>query len=261
MYLLFLDASGHSEFPTPYGHGKDTYYVLAGLAIEATRWFEAYTGLNQLCKKYFPSCWSGIEVHYGDLINKRGLWARLTDLQRKEFADSVFQLIHQIQPTLFGIVINKVNHFEAYKTPESPKQLAVRYVVPRFSKFLQRKRDLGIMVYDSESLTTDRPLREFLTAGRLYGVVMNANWEFNPEAMFQTQNRLEGLIESIFFLESKNSPGLQLTDFCAYAIWSKFERPGNDARYKEIFDLFDKVDNTYYGLMVWEPKQKWNIQK
>jgi len=256
MYLLFLDASGHSEFPPPYGRGKDTYYVLAGLAIKADRWFEAYTGLNQLCREYFPSCWSGIEVHYGDLINKRGVWDRLTDKQRKEFADEVFKLIFQIEPTLFGIVINKVRHFEAYKEPESPRQLAVRFMVPRFSKFLQRKEELGLMVYDSETITTDRPLREFLTRGRLHGVVRAANWDFNPDAMFQTQNRLEGIIETIFFLESKNSPGIQLTDFCAYAIWSKYER-SNGNRFKEIYDLFDRADGKVYGLLVWEPKQRW----
>jgi hypothetical protein len=252
MYLLFLDASGHSEFPPPYGRGKDTYYVLAGLAIEHTRWFEAYTGLNQLCREYFPSCWSQIEIHYGDLINRRGEWNRLTDIQRKEFADKIFNLVHSINPTLFAMVIDKVKHHDAYITPESPKQLAVRFMVPRFSKFLQRKKELGIMVYDSETITADRPLRDFLTQGRLQGVVMSANWEFCPEAIFQTQNRLEGIIESIFFLESKNSPGIQITDFCAYAVWSQYEHKKGD-RFKEIYDLFDKVGQNVYGLLVWEP--------
>ena len=260
MYLLFLDASGHSEFPPPYGRGKDTYYVLAGLAIEHTRWFEAYTGLNQLCRHYFPSVQSQIEPHYADLISKRGVWVRLTDEQRKAFADKVFEIIRSINSTLFAMVINKVKHYEGYPTvAESPRQLAVRFMVPRFSKFLQRKRELGIMVYDSETITTDRPLRDFLTRGRLQGVVMEANFDFNPEAMFQTQNRLEGIVESIFFLESKNSPGIQLTDFCAYAVWSKFER-SRDSRFKEIYDLFDREGSNVYGLRVWEPPP-WNPQK
>jgi len=253
MYLLFLDASGHSEFPPPYGRGKDTFYVLAGLAIKDSKWFESYTGLNEICREYFPAGWEGIEVHYGDLINKRGVWNRLADIQRKEFADKVFSLIKKIDPILFGIVINKVKHYEGYVHPETSKQLAVRFVVPRFSKFLQRNKDLGIMIYDSEAVTSDRPLRDFLTKGRLQGIVTAANWEFDPNAMFQTQNRLEGIVESILFHDSKSSSGLQLTDFCAYAIWSKFER-GNDARFKEIHPLFDRVGNTIYGLLVWEPE-------
>jgi len=259
MYLLFLDASGHSEFPPPYGRGKDNYYVLAGLAIKESKWFESYTGLNAICKKYFPSGWEGVEAHYGDLINKRGVWNRLSDSQRKEFADGVFALIRSIEPTLFAIVIDKVKHFEGYKFPETPRQLAMRFMVPRFSKFLQRTKELGIMIYDSEAISSDKPLREFLTKGRLQGVVREANWEFAPEAMFQTQNRLEGIVESIFFHDSKSSPGLQLTDFCAYAIWSKFER-GNDVRFKEIRDLFDRVGASEYGLLIWAPPP-WTEQK
>lgn len=253
MYLLFLDASGHSEFPPPYGHGKDTYYVLAGLAIHDSKWFDAYVGLSRICKDFFPLGWAQMEPHYGDLINARGVWNRLSREQRKDFADRVFRLIHAINPTLFGIVIDKVKHFEGYVTPEHPKQLAVRFMVPRFSKFLQRNKELGIMVYDSETVVTDRPLRDFLTRGRLHGVVREANWEFEPEVMLQTQNRLEGIVESIFFLESRSSSGIQLTDFCAYAIWSHFERQ-NSNRFNEIYNLFDRVGDDVYGLLVWAPK-------
>ncbi|NLD66831.1 MAG: DUF3800 domain-containing protein [Crenarchaeota archaeon] len=252
MYLLFLDASGHSEFAPPYGRGKDTYYVLTGVAIQHQQWFTAFKELHNLCLKYFPKCWAQIEIHYGDLINKRGYWNTLKDEQRKEFADSVFSIIAQLNPTLFAMVIHKTKHFEAYTTPEHPKQLAVRYMASRFSKFLQRRKESGIMIYDSEAVSSDRPLHDFLTKGRFKGLVMQANFDFKPEVMFQTQNNLEGIIESIFFIESKYSQGIQLADFCAYAIWSHFER-NNSNRFNQIYPLFDKLGVRNVGLYVWEP--------
>lgn len=252
MYLLFLDASGHSEYPPPFGRGKDTFYVLAGVAIEHQLWFHAFNELHSLCTKYFGNCWSQIEVHYGDLINKRGLWNNLTDIQRLEFADGVFNLLPKLKATLFAMVINKPRHFNGYKTPEQPKQLAVRFMASRFSKFLQRRKESGIMIYDSEAVSSDRPLHDFLTKGRFKGLVMQANWEYKPEVMFQTQNNLEGIIESIFFIESKYSQGIQLADFCAYAVWSHFER-NNGKRFEEITPLFDTVGDRNVGLYVWSP--------
>jgi hypothetical protein len=253
MYLLFLDASGHSEFPPPYGRGKDNYYVLAGVAIEHEQWFVAFKALHNLCTKYFPNCWSQIEVHYGDLINHRGLWDKLTGIQRKEFADTVFSVLASLNPTLFAMVIDKPKHFEAYTMPEQPKQLAVRYMASRFSKFLQKRSESGIMIYDSEAVSSDRPLHDFLTKGRFKGLVMRANFDLKPEVMFQTQNKLEGIIESIFFIESKYSQGIQLADFCAYAVWSHFEHNKSN-RLEQIMPMFDTVNGRNVGLYVWAPK-------
>jgi len=115
LYLLFLDASGHSDFPPPYGKGRDTNYVLAGLAIQHQKWFSAYDGLEKIRRGFFPNTPQAFpEIRYGDLINKRGLWATLTDDQRKKLADDVFGLILSLEPVLFAIKVDKVKHFQRY---------------------------------------------------------------------------------------------------------------------------------------------------
>jgi Protein of unknown function (DUF3800) len=255
MYLLYLDASGHADFPPPYGRGKDTNYVLAGLAIQHTKWLSAWNGLEVIRRRYFPKIPQALpEVRYGDLINKRGLWATLTDGQRKQVADDIFNLIPTLEPILFAIKVDKIKHFLKYQTSsygvEPSRQLTVRFMVPRFSKFLQRVGENGVMVYDSETVRIDQPLREFLFKGRLTGVVLQSNPNFDPTAFFRTQNKLDGLIETIFFVESRVSPMIQLADFCAYAVWSHFERK-NSNRFNQIYPLFDHVGSTVYGLKEW----------
>jgi len=94
MYLLYLDSSGLPDFPPPYGKGRDNWYVVAGLAIQHQDWENVYRGLSKVVAKYFPTIPAGgFEIRYGDLINKRGLWGSLTDIERKNCADDIFNLI------------------------------------------------------------------------------------------------------------------------------------------------------------------------
>jgi len=258
MYLLYLDSSGLPDFPPPYGKGRDNWYVVAGLAIQHQDWENVYRGLSKVVAKYFPTIPAGgFEIRYGDLINKRGLWGSLTDIERKNCADDIFNLILSLKPVMFAVAIDKVSHYKKYswgkRGPEHPRQLAVRFMVPRYSKFLQRIHDTGIMIYDSETAFNDRRLREFLVRGRLRGVVFEKNPFYDPLSVLMTQNRLEGVIETIFFIESHASPVVQLTDFCAYAIWTHFERQKSN-RFNQIHQLFDQDQGKIYGLLIWSPK-------
>lgn len=255
MYLLYLDASGHSDFPPPYGKGKDTNYVLGGLAITDDKWDLAYKGLEEIRQPYFPSHPPLVpEVRYGDLINKRGLWNTLTEAQRKDFADKVFDLIKSLTPVLFVVKVDKPQHFLKYQYSsqgvEPPRLLALRFMIPRFSKFLQRVHDRGMMIYDSETVRNDAPLRDFVFKGRFAGVVLETNPFYDSTAPYRTQNKLEGILESIFFVNSRESPVMQLADFCSHAAWTHFERSKSD-RFNEIRHLLDHDGGQVFGLKEW----------
>lgn len=225
------------------------------MAISHEKWFAAYNGIEQIRRAYFPQIPQSFpEVRYGDLINRRGLWNTINDSERKKFADDVFSLIFSLEPTLFAIKVDKIRHFLKYQFSylgvEPARQLAIRFMVPRFSKFLDRKKETGIMIYDSETVRIDGPLREFLFKGRMTGVILNSNPQFDPTAGFRTQNKLDGIIETIFFVESRTSPMIQMADFCSYAIWSHFER-GLSNRFKQLYPLFDADSGVVYGLKEW----------
>ncbi len=246
MQLLYLDASGGDDWPPPIGKSPTKFYVLTGLSITPESWDTAYQGVTGLIAKYFPDPDKRPrELHYTELIARKGRYGLLSDAQRKDLADEVFQITSRLKPTLFAVVVDKSRHYAKYSTPEHPKQLALRFLATHFSKFLQRKGELGLMIYDTTQGRNDAFLRVFLEKARASGMVLQT-WE-DP---LRTQNRLNNIVESIFFLESDLSPVIQLVDFCAYAIFSKFEH-GKKDRYDQIHDFFDRDDGNVWGLVVW----------
>jgi len=186
-----------------------------------------------------------MELHYAELIARKGAYGLLTSDQRVALADEVFAITKSVSPTIFAIVVDKLKHYQKYKTPEMPNQLSLRFLATHFSKFLQQNNDYGMMIYDSTQGRSDRFLRDFIARAKKEGLVLQT-WE-DP---FRTQNKLERVIESIFFIESELSPVVQLADFCAYAVFSKYEH-GKDDRFKEIAGLIDRNNGNVWGLVEW----------
>jgi len=48
------------------------------------------------------------------------------------------------------MVINKDELVKRYSNPEKPNILAIRYLIPSFSKYLERIKDYGIIVLDAK---------------------------------------------------------------------------------------------------------------
>lgn len=257
MYLLYLDASGDPGWPPPIGKSKSKHYVLAGLAITPDKWELINEELKNLLCKYFPDpTHRPTDIKYSEVLGRKGPWGMLSEEQRKTFTDDLIELLNQkIKPTLFAIVVKKLEHYQRYKSPESPNILAVRFIVPRFSKFLQRVNDWGILVYDSETARSDKELRNFLIKSREVGIVLGGNPYFNPWALFRTQNKLDRIVESIFFIDSDASPVIQLTDFCANSIFAHFEY-GKSYRFEKLIGLFNSIEDKIYGLRVWPEEQE-----
>ncbi|MHB1868916.1 MAG: DUF3800 domain-containing protein [Nitrososphaerales archaeon] len=251
MKFLYLDAAGDLGYPPPYGKSNSRYYVLLGLSIDpATEWLKARNGLSTIVRKYFPEKSHGPrELHYTDIASKKNPFDKLTGEQRKSLSDEVFNLIRDIHPTLFAIVIDKLAHRKKYASPEQPNILAVRFMVPRFSKYLERISDKGIMIYDSEERQINRQLRNFLFDARDSGVVLEP-----AQLWYYTQDKLEHLVETIFFIESDSSPIIQLADFCAHVVFLSYER-GKSDRFNQIKDMFDSYQGRTYGIREWPTQQ------
>jgi Protein of unknown function (DUF3800) len=237
VYLMYIDTSGDDGWLQPNGKSTSHFYAATGLAIESSQWVNSANSLNALITKWFPDPNKRPgELHYSELNSRKGWYGTLTSVQVKAMADDVFNLILQLKPILFSILVDKFRLFNQYKRPEIPHRLAISFLIPRFDLFLKRKNDVGIMVIDSEQDKKDKKLREYVAQMREFGAIRYGEFSTTP-IFFQTQ--FTNVLETCFFTPSQLSPMLQIADFSCLAVWNHFERAKN-YRYNQIYNLYDR---------------------
>lgn len=231
---LYLDESGEKPWPEPWGHSKSRHYVLSGLLLTPEQDNAIHTSVPAIVAKFFPipeTCPS--ELHYGDIINKRGPYAELSDEARLAMANAVFDLILKVKPVLMGSVVDKQRMKQRYGAhAHQPNEYAMRATVERFDRDLERMKCVGMVIMDTESFTADEALRKMVHRARAVGIKLGGvNYLPGSDRM------LKNVLNSVGFSPSQMSPGIQLADFIAYATWSHFER-SKSRRYEQISGLW-----------------------
>lgn len=218
---LYLDESGEKTWPPPWGNSNTRYYALAGLVLTPIQDKIVHERVPAILSKFFPEPLTRpTEIHYGDLINKRGAYGGLSDPQRKSMADDVFALIGEVRPTLMGTVVRKDWMKTRYGTAaHAPNEYALRASIERFDRHLEETNNLGMAIMDTEGFTADHALRELVHSARTTGIKLGGI-NYVPGS----DRKLNYVLNSVGFSPSQMSPGIQLADFVAYAVFSHFER-------------------------------------
>lgn len=250
MYFLYADASADPGWPKPYGKSPSKYYVLAGLCISEKKVGYMNDLLESIKTKYILA--KGLklkEFKYSELIAaKSNPWKRLTDIERKQVADNIFNGLIKLAPVIFAIVIDKLAHRAKYSYPYQPDVLSMRFLMPRYEKFLLRKNENGVIIIDLSTKNSDDQIKQMISDSKKSGVVLQSLISPDP---LRTDTKLPS-ITSTFFSPSEDSAGIQIVDFVAYSIWSHFERR-KSTRFNQIMSLFDNDKGTTYGLKIWPP--------
>lgn len=260
MYFLYLDESGNTSLDK-----GTTYYVLLGVAIldkntkdiseqvkELIRYIELELSngwrkvdsshpfsraIKESSEEYLKV--KPLELHYHDLIQGKPPYDVFDKPKRKEIADRMFEILVNNDVTLFASVINKRLHAKKYVLPIGPDLLGLEFIVGRFEHFLERQQDYGIIVLDEKGRKENLKIRNFFQDLREEGTGFK---------------KLDKVIESIFLTPSEYTYSIQLADFAAYAVFSKFEHE-KENRFREIEGKFDKIDGNLVGIKVWEPRK------
>jgi len=231
-----LDASGDPGWPQPHGKSSTEWYVLGGLSFEEQLWDQANASVEQVLSRYFPSQRLGKELRYTRLHAGAPPYDQLTQAQRKQLADDVFNLVLNLKPVLFAVAINKSQHKNRYADRTIlPDVLALRFIAPRFHKYLERIKGRGIFVMDEEERQREKRMRQLIAESKEYGIMLKS-----PLRPFLIDTRLPRIVEGIMFVSSKDSPAMQLADFCTHSVWLHFEE-GKTSRFK----------GETYGLKTW----------
>jgi len=105
VYILYLDASGD---PGQYKGRNTKFFILAGLACSPETTYECSNRLANILNKYFPKPNPRPQkIRYYNCIHNKYPWNQINS---KDFADELFDIILQLDVTLFGIFIDKEAH-------------------------------------------------------------------------------------------------------------------------------------------------------
>lgn len=228
MYLLYVDESGD---PGP--HGSD-YLLLGAAALFEGKWLHIEQEIRSLIHQYFPATPRPDEIHFAPLRQGKPPFRSLTPAQRVDLIRDFCSLVTGLLSTeiaLFTVIADKRWWF-ANNTGKSGDDLYAELferLSSRFDLFLRRRHaegspSKGIIIADPHKPSLSDAIK-------------------SNQKSFQRQGnrwrRLYNLIETVFFLDSSESPGLQLADLCAYGTW-RLINSSDDIIARAIAPTFDR---------------------
>ena len=229
MYILYLDESGI--------HAEATYFVLAGIAVfeREIHWYAQ--DVDALQKRYFPDIDEPIEFHSSPLHASRSEiipepFNRLSQEERRSLVTDMYQIIRSRRGILFACAIEK-----AWCRNEDPYERAFEDLTSRFDMFLRRQNNepsdyehRGIIAIAESSYRRNlEVLGERFRGG-------GTRWR-----------QIHNIADVPFFLPAKNTRLLQLADFCANAVYGRYQS-GLTRFFDVIAPRFDREQNHIYGL-------------
>lgn len=234
MYILYLDESGTQR--------EATYFVLGGLAVfeREIHWFSQ--DLDPLQAEYFPEETGSVFFHAARLRVREGQtveqpWDRLSNQQRIDLKNKVFDIIRNRHGILFGCAIEKKY---ADIRSEDPYEMAFEDLVSRFDLFLDRtnrsasqrggEQQRGLIVlaesnYQKAIGTLAQRLR-----------ISGTRWR-----------SLRNIADVPLFAPARDTRLLQYADFCANAIYGRYHGK-HTGDFDRIAVKFDREEYVVHGL-------------
>jgi hypothetical protein len=228
MYLLYVDESGD---PGPAG---SPFLILGAAAIFEGKWLPLERDLRNLIDRYFPAPPKPTEIHLAELRKGRNEFRALTPVQRRNLLNDFCSLALNMLATelvSFAIIADKKDWFATNIGKSGDDLYAEMFedLSSRFDLFLRRRYSegapsKGIIIADPHKLSLCEALKKnqrvYQRRGHRWDVLYN-------------------LIETVFFLESEESPGLQFADLVAHAVW-RLVTANDDSIARLIQPLFDR---------------------
>jgi len=224
LYLLYIDESGQ--------HGG-RHFVLAGVAVFERQTYWLADALEQIQLHFLPSLKGPVEYHASPIrAGQDPPWNTLKAAERHQFLDAVYKTIADGQVVLFASIIER----EWLKAGTDEYGFAFESLVNRFDRFLrwkykeegQAQRGLIIIAESQYQQRIETLAGNIRRVGTRWGETYN-------------------LCDIPLFTQAANSRLLQIADFCANAIYGKFES-GYSKQFDRIAAKFFEADGIFHGL-------------
>jgi hypothetical protein len=228
MHILYLDESGT--------HSQARYFVVAGLAVFERETFFLARSLNQLQARYFPRASSTIPFHASSLKAPENRippeYVSLSTPQRWELNADIYRIIAESNARIFAVAIEKgvLENIEPY-------EYGFEQIVNRFDRMLARilrdrgedQRGLIVVAESSYRENLELLANKIATEGHRWGLTHN-------------------LADIPYFAPAPKTRLLQLADFCANAIFARYET-GHARDFDAIASKIDQDQGRLHGLV------------
>jgi hypothetical protein len=221
MYILFIDESG--SVPPP-NKVRQKHFVLGGIVIPTGIWHNVRKDLDSVKSKY-AICgeikWRFFSPHNADERNTMNHLDWPTKNQVREEVMDIIVKYKSIRIITSYSVVDEAYQREYIEDEHQLHWLCYKVLVERFQYYLQDKsRDVGqtingLVVCDHRERSQDMRLRS------LHSDMVNQD-RLNA-------SQYKNLIETVFFVPSELSVGIQLADLVAGSVFRKLEK--NDDRF------------------------------
>jgi len=228
VYLCYVDESGD---PGPRG---STHLVLTGAAVFEGKWSYLRQDLERLIAKYWTTAPRPTEIHLAEMRARKGAFRILSQAKRTELEADLCGLVNALLSSelrVFTVIADKAWWFarNAGRTGDDLYIDLFEELSSRFDLYLRRRNaegapSKGIIIADPHKAQLSRALqlhqRTAQAAGNRWAQIYN-------------------LIETVFFLNSHESPGLQFADLYSYAVW-RLVTAGETTLASTLADGFDR---------------------
>jgi len=236
-YIVYVDASGD---PGKYEHAKKNtrHYVLVGLMIPAEQRVNMDDEIRQTLLEYFHEEDLPKEIKGREIVWCRKEFAHLKKKEKRELLIRLLNLLKGHSTICYAIVVDKAAYWEKYKdaSPASLRRWSMHMLLDRVDRALERRDSLGAMVYDYEG-KKDTAYRKLLEELKREGSIY---WP-HPDR----RRRICRLVDTIYFISSELTFGLQMADIVAYIIRASYENPEKaEYLYPLVEEILDKDPET-----------------
>jgi|GEM_PF-3141222 len=213
MKLFYMDDSGSSGLNLD--DPQQPLLVLGGVVIDDSKWAKVNKQLNEIKGQYGIG---GEEIHALEIANSKGIFKGWDYNKKQNFIKQNLQLIadNELKILHFEVIkANYKNYFDKNFSRDYKKMLrippyivAYSYILQIAEQYLQNANTNGILIADEQDVN--------LLANDTLKIL---------RAIDEPEIKINRLVEKSFFINSRESNLLQLSDIVVYYIKRYFEIP------------------------------------
>lgn len=198
MQLIYFDENKYSE--------DNPYFLVGGIVVNDALALDLDKVLSTIQFNYFGSSilTKENEFHAKDIFHGKGNWKGRKLEERVQIFDDIASIIISKQLPIRIVSIDVKKHINKYRYPTPEYRLGLMLILERFSDYLTKIDDIGLVFGDYEKDEIKRSIVDF------------SEFKLMGKTPMYYGRPLGRLIDTVYFTQSHHSRFLQIADILIY---------------------------------------------